>query len=76
MVYCLDCVEYLGKRCVRQGHDVKGVVLRPRDERANDSETNISLGSAVGELLGYQGRKEHLKYHRHRRNKSHHGVLE
>lgn len=91
LVYCLDCVVYLGKRCIREGHgeDVVGQtemkplkVELPPDGGDFDQE---EIGSLKGQGHGNQF-KSHEKdqkkqekskpYHLHRRNKSHHGVLE
>lgn len=74
LIYCLDCVTYLGKRCVREGHDVEGVPMSPERELGPEQEDETTSIGTIKNRRKKTLMKRRANQH-HRRNRSHHGVL-
>lgn len=83
LVYCVDCVTYLGKRCVREGHDEEAEERMDSEEVGGQEAVEVEEVPAEGSHSqdtkevrhSHHKAAQHHHHHQHRRNKSHHGVL-
>lgn len=75
LVYCVDCVAYLGKRCVREGHDEEEQEERVDRGAVEEVPAEGSHSQDSPKEVVQAQHKATQRHHQHRRNKSHHGVL-